>query len=137
MSNDIGSHDPKSAGHPNPPWAQSAPRTGVLVAHVYRDGTSTIYLAHSGDADGLELDAEVSAGGDWEEALVIYEDGPPMPPNEDGLWEMRYPWRTVTEADFSEDGEATGLDRDLCCLYTASPQWTLLVPALAGVPAND
>lgn len=131
MSNDIGSHDPRGTYPPPiPPWAQPAPQSGVLVAHVYRSGASTIYLDHTGACDALELNANVSAGGDWYEAEVIYEDTPPMPPKGDGLWELRYPWRDVMEADFMDGDEPTGLDRNICCLYVGPPQWTLLIASL-------
>jgi hypothetical protein len=101
--------------------------TGALIAFVYRSGPNVIYLDHTGACDGLELDAEISAGGDWEEAFVVYEDGPPMPPEGNGMWEMRYPWREVQESDFEENEE---LSRDLCCLYTAQPTWRLIMGGL-------
>ncbi len=94
--------------------------TGTLVAHVLRDSGAAIYLDHDGAPEELELDSNVSPGGDWEEANVYFEDGPPMPPKEDGYYRLILPWRRVTSNERLESGD------DLCCRYTAKPIWEAL-----------
>lgn len=116
-----------------PRIADEAAARGVLVCHVYRKGPWCAYLSHAGAHEALELDAIVSCGGDWEEANVIHEDGPPMPPRENGLWEMRMPWRPAKHVPAdrppTEGDEDLYDDDELCCIYTAKPTWTLLAAA--------
>ncbi len=97
----------------------------MLKCLVWRDGIHHVYLSHSGAHEELCLDCEVSVGGDWDEAIVVFEDSPPSPPAANGLWRMEWPWRALTEADY-EAGES----RELCCRYEGRPTWTFLVSPL-------
>lgn len=119
---------------------------GVLIAHVYRHGPWVRYLDHAGAHPDMLVDADLSPGGEWEDAQVLLDQPTPMPPRENGLWEMRYPWRNAVhrspaaplverdDMDYDDDVD----DPEVCCVYTAEPTWTLLVPGLgarAAVPS--
>jgi hypothetical protein len=92
---------------------------GTLRALVFDGPSGRVYLGHDGAPVELELEAIVSVGGEWEEAQVYHEDGPPDPPGR-GLWLMELDWHRVTEQERRErlDGE------ELCCIYDGRPRWT-------------
>lgn len=117
----------------------SAAAPSALVAHVYRNGPRCVYLDSEGGHPLLEVEAVVSPGGDWDEAQVLHEEVPPQPPNEDGLWEMRWPWREANHRpdDASPDDETEYDDEEYCCFYIDKPQWTLLVPSLTSAADAD
>lgn len=114
------------------------PDGGVLVCHAYRVRGDVIYLDHSGAHPRMEPDCDVNPGGDWVEFQMIHEDNPPTPPQGDGLWRMEAPWQNAnhrpkghTCSTMEADGwcDCDFDDEEICCRYTESPSWTLLVPA--------
>jgi len=106
---------------------------GVLTALVYRTDWRVTVLDVSGDPPELEPFAASPRGGDWDEVQILFEDAPPQPPKEPGLWELSWPWHRLTPEERETEGDM------LCCIYEGKPQWQKMkaVPALTLLRAPN
>lgn len=103
---------------PPSPALPGAAEPTALTALVYRASAHQVVAVDVwGDPPELEPFASVWHGGEWEDVQVLYEQEPPAPPAEVGLWLMRWPWRRLTAAELIEEPE-------LCCRYEGEPEWT-------------
>ena len=107
-----------------PPSGAQAPAlpvdaiTGTVVAYLWqvRKG-DCVALSVTGDPPGLEPFAMIGPGGDWDEINLIYEDGPPYPPEPTpGLWRLEMDYRPANSEDERRD--------ELCCVYVGPYRWT-------------